>query len=102
MPKKSKTLPAISPGEIIIFEMIVPQLAMDLDLSEEVVAGIVAGTHKITASLANKLSKHFNTSAGLWIALQLQYDAETAMLKKQAEEIVSTIGSVLKKKKKTK
>ena len=81
---KSKLLPLIHPGEILLEEFIRP---MSLSLAEVSRAtGIPASRlteitkcrRSITAETALRLAEFFGTSAGFWVGLQAEHDLEEA------------------------
>ncbi len=81
---KSKLLPLIHPGEILLEEFIRP---MGLSLAEVSRAtGIPASRlteitkcrRSITAETALRLAEFFGTSAGFWVGLQAEHDLEEA------------------------
>jgi len=72
--------PPTHPGVIIKYDYIEPlslsitTLAQSLDVSRITVSKIVNERAPVTADMALRLAKVFNTTAELWIGLQKQYD----------------------------
>jgi addiction module HigA family antidote len=83
MPKKIQ-LPNVHPGEILLEEFVrghgISQyrLANSIGVSQSTVSDLIAGRRGITADMALRLGKFFNTSAKLWMNLQEIYDLEEA------------------------
>lgn len=84
MPKSSKLLPPIHPGEILRLDFLEPlnlsmnRLALDLRVPVTRIAEIVHERRAITPDTALRLARYFNTSAGFWLNLQTAYDLEVA------------------------
>jgi addiction module HigA family antidote len=84
MAKKSEKLDAISPGEILLEEFLIPsgisqnELARDIDVPPTRISDIVHGRRGITADTAARLSIYLGTTPDLWLNLQARYDAKTA------------------------
>jgi len=81
---KTKILPPIHPGEILLHDFMEP-----LGLSQSAVAQaigvtpirinhIVRGQRSITADTALRLSHYFGTRAGWWLDLQSHFDLQIA------------------------
>jgi addiction module HigA family antidote len=81
---KTKKLPPVHPGEILLHEFMEP-----LGLSQTGLAGaigvtpirinhIVRGRRSITADTALRLSRYFGTRPAWWLDLQTHYDLEIA------------------------
>ena len=79
---KTKTLPNIHPGEVLLEEFLLP-----MEISQNAIARatgvplrrineIVLGKRGITADTALRLAKAFGTSEGFWLRLQADYDLE--------------------------
>lgn len=74
----------VTPGEVLEEEFMKPlnisqnQLARDIDVPPSRIHAIVHGKRSITADMALRLGKYFQTSAKLWINLQSHYDLEFA------------------------
>lgn len=80
MPKKTKLLDPIHPGEILTEEFMQPlgisinRLARDLHVPPNRIHGIVHGTRSITADTALRLGIYFGVTPELWLNLQTEYD----------------------------
>ena len=79
-----KLLPPIPPGEILLEEFMKPndisqnRLARDIDINPARVNDIVHGRSAITAPVALRLAKYFNTTPELWMNLQAGYELRKA------------------------
>lgn len=79
MARKRKLSP-ITPGEILAEEFMTPlglnahRLALALRVPATRIAGIVKGRRAISADTALRLARFFNTSATLWMNLQMNYE----------------------------
>ncbi len=77
-------MPPIHPGKILLLEFLEPlelsqyRLAKDIGTSPRRINEIVHGKRAITADTSLRLSKYFKLSEGFWLALQNQYDLDTA------------------------
>ncbi|MEK8018816.1 MAG: HigA family addiction module antitoxin [Candidatus Parabeggiatoa sp.] len=77
---RKRNRPPTHPGEIIKYDYLEPlslsvtELARYLNTSRITVSRIVNSHAPVTADMALRLAKVFNTSAGLWVGLQKQYD----------------------------
>ncbi|MCC8467152.1 MAG: HigA family addiction module antitoxin [Rickettsia endosymbiont of Eriopis connexa] len=75
-------LTLVTPGEVLEEEFMKPlnisqnQLARDIDVPLSRIHAIVHGRRSITADMALRLGKYFQTSAQMWINLQAHYDLE--------------------------
>lgn len=84
MPRKTKLLDPIHPGEILYQELMAPmgisanQLARDLDVPTNRVSQIVKGKRAITADTALRLGAYFGVSPELWLNLQADYEMRVA------------------------
>ena len=84
MPKATKLLNPIHPGEILLEEFMKPleisinRLARDLNVPPNRIHGIVHGTRSMTADTALRLGVYFGVSAETWLGLQLEYDIRRA------------------------
>nr|WP_253308520.1 HigA family addiction module antitoxin [Rickettsia endosymbiont of Ceutorhynchus assimilis] len=80
----TQLLDLVIPGEVLEEEFMKPlnisqnQLARDIDVPPSRVHAIIHGRRSITADMALRLGKYFQTSAQLWINLQSHYDLELA------------------------
>ena len=81
-----KTLPPIPPGEILLEEFMKPnrisqnRLARDIDINPARVNDIVHGRSAITAPVALRLAKYFNTTPEFWMNLQAGFELRKALL----------------------
>ena len=79
---KTKTLPNIHPGEVLLEEFLLPMeisqnaLARATGVPPRRINEIVLGKRGITADTALRLAKAFGTSEGFWLGLQADYDVE--------------------------
>lgn len=80
----AKMLDEIHPGEILLEEFMKPnnisqnRLARDIDINPARVNDIVHGRSAITAPVALRLAKYFNTTPELWMNLQAGYELRKA------------------------
>jgi addiction module HigA family antidote len=81
---KSKRLPPIHPGEILMGEFLEPmgisqyRLAKDISVPPRRINEIVHGKRSITADTALRLGRFFDMSPQFWLNLQSRYDLEMA------------------------
>ena len=81
---KTKTLPNIHPGEILLEEFLLPMnvsqnaLARATGVPPRRINEIVLGKRGVTADTALRLAAAFGTSEGFWLGLQADYDLEEA------------------------
>jgi addiction module HigA family antidote len=81
---KTKKLPPVHPGEILLHDFLEPlslsqsALAQALGVTPMRVSQIVRGQRAITADTALRLSRYFGTRPGWWLDLQTHYDLEAA------------------------
>jgi addiction module HigA family antidote len=81
---KTKKLPPVPPGEILLHHFLEPlgltqnALAQALGVTPMRVSQIVRGQRAITADTVLRLSRYFSTRPGWWLDLQTHYDLETA------------------------
>ena len=79
---KTKTLPNIHPGEVLLEEFLLPMeisqnaLARATGVPPRRINEIVLGKRGITADTALPLAKAFGTSEGFWLGLQADYGLE--------------------------
>ena len=77
---KTKKLPPIHPGEILLEEFMKPRglsqnaLARALSVPPRRINEIVLEKRGITADTALRLARYFGTSAEMWTGLQADYD----------------------------
>lgn len=78
------TLPAVTPGEILLEEFMRPSglsaraLARELDVPANRVTEILKGLRSITAATALRLATRFGGTAEFWMKLQMAHDLEVA------------------------
>ena len=83
-PMKTKKLPPVHPGEILLHDFMEPlglsqsALARAIGVTPIRVNHIVRGQRSITADTALRLGAYFGTSAKVWAGLQVDYDLELA------------------------
>ena len=81
---KTKKIPPIHPGEILLEEFLKPmdisqnQLGRSLGVSPRRINEIVHGKRSVTADTALRLSTFFGNSASFWLGLQMDYDLDVA------------------------
>ncbi len=84
MPRKTRLLDLIPPGEVLLEEFMVPsgisqnRLARDLDVPVARINEIVHGKRAITVDTALRLAKYFGTTPEMWINLQSGHDLRRA------------------------
>ena len=80
MPKKTKTMPPVHPGETLREDFLEPlgltanRLAAELFVPVTRINDIVRCRRAITADTALRLARYFGTSAEMWTGLQADYD----------------------------
>lgn len=78
------TLPPVHPGEVLREDFLAPlgltahALALALRVPPNRITAILAGTRAVSADTALRLSRHFGTTPGFWLALQSAHDLECA------------------------
>lgn len=96
MPKKTKTMPPIHPGETLKQDFLEPlgltanRLAIELQVPVTRVNDLVRGKRSITADTALRLARYFGTTPQFWMNLQANYDLEIAQ-DARGSEIVDRI-----------
>ena len=81
---KTKRLPPIHPGEILLEEFLDPmgisqyRLAKSLSVPARRINEIVHGKRAISADTAIRLARYFGTSPQFWMNLQGRYDLDVA------------------------
>jgi addiction module HigA family antidote len=81
---KTRKLPPIHPGEILLEEFLEPmgisqyRLAKSLSVPARRINEIVLGKRAITADTAIRLARYFGTSPQFWMNLQGRYDLDVA------------------------
>ena len=84
MPKKTKLLDPIHPGEILLEDFMKPmgisinRLARDIAVPPNRISDIVNRKRAITADTALRLGKYLGVSPELWLDLQSDYDLRVA------------------------
>jgi addiction module HigA family antidote len=79
---RTKMLPPIHPGEILMEEFLKPlgisqyKLAKDINVPARRINEIVHGKRSISADTALRLSRYFKLSERFWLNLQARYDLE--------------------------
>ena len=82
-----KKLPPIHPGEVLLEDFMKPlglsqyRVAKDVGVPPLRISQIVRAQRAVTADTALRLSRYFDTSPGIWMRLQAQYDIEVAQAK---------------------
>ena len=77
-------LKAITPGELLLHEFLVPmglsqyRLAKEIGVPAQRIGQIVAGKRAITADTDLRLCRFFGLSNGYWLRAQAAYDTELA------------------------
>ena len=77
-----RTVPPVSPGEMLEEEFLKPlgltkyRLAKDIGVPAQGIGEIVAGRRAITADTDLRLCRFFALSDGWWLGLQADYDTE--------------------------
>ena len=92
MPRRTRLLDPIPPGEILMEEFMRPlgigtnALARALAVPANRISGIVNGSRAITADTALRLGRYFGTSPELW--LDLQSDFELRLARQTAGKVI--------------
>jgi addiction module HigA family antidote len=77
-------LSPIHPGEVLLEDFMKPlglsqyRLAKDIGVTPIRISQIVNGRRTISVDTALRLARYFNTSAAVWLRLQVRYDLEVA------------------------
>lgn len=80
-------LPAITPGELLNEEFLIPlgitkyRLAKEIGVPAGRIGDIVAGKRAVSADTDLRLSRFFGLSDGYWLRAQAAYDTEVARIK---------------------
>jgi antitoxin HigA-1 len=96
MPRKTKQLEPIHPGEILSEEFMKPlsisinQLSRDIGVPATRIHGIVRRTRAITADTALRLGTYFGTAPETWLNLQTEFELRVAR-RKSGAEIAKTV-----------
>lgn len=86
-----RTVPPVSPGEMLEEEFLVPlgltkyRLAKEIGVSAQRIGEIVSGKRAITADTDLRLCRYFGLSDGWWLRGQAAYDTAMAKETLQAE-----------------
>lgn len=89
---KTRDLPPVHPGEILLEDFLKPlnitryRLAKSIRVPQRRIDEICAGGRAITAETALRLARFFGTDAQSWLNLQSHYDLECLELR-MAERI---------------
>jgi len=81
---KTKKLPNIHPGEVLLEEFLKPlgisqnRLARAMDVPPRRINEIVHGKRAVTADTALRLARALGTTEQFWMGLQADYDLEEA------------------------
>src|SRR5213594_4129167 len=102
MPRQTKKLASVHPGEILRDEFLKPlgisqyRLAKDTSVPPRRINEIVRGTRAISADTALRLARYFGTSERFWLNLQSQYDLEKEKdrLGKRLDREVQTLSDI--------
>ena len=92
MPRNSKTLVPIHPGEVLNEDFMKPlgisinRLARDLHVPPNRIHAIIHGTRAISADTALRLGAYFGVAPETWLNLQSEFDLRVAR-KTSGEEI---------------
>ena len=79
-----KELTAVHPGEVLLEDYLKPlgltqdRIAKDVGVPVLQISRIVRGKRPITADIALRLARYFNTSPDIWLRMQARYDLEIA------------------------
>lgn len=92
MPRKSRRLPPVHPGEILAEDLMKPlglsinRLARDMRVPVNRMSEIINGKRGISADTALRLARYFGTTPEFWMNLQAAHDLELAQ-RSSAERI---------------
>ncbi len=105
----AKRLKPVHPGEILLEDFLKPlgismnKLALDLRVPANRITEIVHGHRAISSDSALRLARYFNTSAELWMNLQVAHDLnadrEQVKIKKEVrpfEQVAATAPTPLR------
>jgi antitoxin HigA-1 len=88
---RSKKLPPIHPGEILLEEFLKPlgmsmnKLAEELHVPANRITQIVEGDRSITGETALRLARYFGTSPEFWLGMHKDYELQVARDQFEAE-----------------
>lgn len=80
----AKKIAPIHPGEVLLEDYMKPagmsvnRLALELHVAPSRIGEIVKGERAITADTALRLARYYDTSAALWLGMQMDYDLAVA------------------------
>lgn len=83
----AKTLPPISPGDVLLEEFLKPmeisqaQLSRDINVPPNRINQIINGKREITADTALRLGRYFNIEPEFWLNLQMRFNMKIAQQK---------------------
>ncbi len=83
-PMKTKSLPLLTPGEMLQEEFIAPMELSAYRLAKEIgvpltrITAILAGERAITADTGLRLDRYFGLTEGWWLRLQTECDLRKA------------------------
>ena len=79
-----KTLPPVTPGELLREEFLLPmgitqyRLAKEIAVPPQRISEIISGKRSITADTDLRLCRFFGLSNGYWLRAQVAHDTEVA------------------------
>ncbi len=79
---RTKKIPPVHPGEILMEEFLKPmslsqnRLALDIGVPPRRINEIVLGKRSITADTALRLGRYFKMSPQFWLGLQMDFDLD--------------------------
>jgi addiction module HigA family antidote len=82
--RKTKRLKAITPGDLLWYEFMIPlgltryRLAKEISVPAQRIGDIINGKRSVTADTDLRLSKYFGLSSGYWLRAQALHDLEVA------------------------
>ena len=77
-------LSPIHPGEVLLEDFMKPlglsqyRLAHDIGVTPIRISQVIHGQRSISVDTAMRLARYFNTSAAVWLRIQVRYDLEIA------------------------
>ena len=89
-----------TPGDVLQYEYLEPlnlkisDLAEMLNVHRNTISALVNNNRKLTADMAIRLAKAFDTSIEFWLNLQLNVDIWEAQTKSRTQEELSRIKTV--------
>lgn len=73
-----REIPPVIPGEILLYDFILPIAAKELNISEDQLSKFLIGEVPISHEFAEILADYVGTSTEFWINLQSRYDKAKA------------------------